>query len=393
MNNKVQIYKIPQLNAFKMFEMRIYCAKLMILTLFCTNSLVAQKNAQQIKPISTVCIDAGHGGKDPGCHGASVNEKKVCLSMALKLGAQIKKAYPEIKVLYTRDKDVFVELDERAKFANRNKADLFICIHANAAGSGSAKGTETYVLGLHRTNAQEKIMQRENSSIYLEDDKGEKYKNFNMTPDAIIAKQLQLAIYLDQSISFASKLQGEFKSIERYDRGVKQAGFIVLYKTTMPSVLIETGFLTNLSDETFLKKSENQDKMATAMFKAFKKYKNELEGIQAHTKGVTKKKEDDLANKEKEVKKEDGKIQFSVQIETSGKKVSLTTSRFKGLDVFEYRQDNFYKYAIGEFMNDYKAANNYKNKMREKGFQHAFVIAFQKGKRIPLDRALKIIKK
>ena len=125
-----------------------------------------------------VVIDAGHGGKDPGCNGAHSNEKTVCLNMALALGDLIKKNYPEIKVVYTRDKDVFVELDERAKSANRNNADLFICIHANSAGP-AAYGAETYVLGLHRTESQQKIAERENSTIYLEDDGGEKYKGFD----------------------------------------------------------------------------------------------------------------------------------------------------------------------------------------------------------------------
>ncbi len=134
--------------------------------------------------IRTVVIDAGHGGKDPGCHGASSQEKSVCLSMALELGRSIKKNFPEVKVVYTRDKDVFIELDERARIANKANADLFICIHANSA-SATAFGTETYVLGLHRTDAQAKIADRENSTIYLEADKGEKYKDFDLSPDAL----------------------------------------------------------------------------------------------------------------------------------------------------------------------------------------------------------------
>ena len=202
-----------------------------------------QSDDLSLSTINKVVIDAGHGGKDPGCHGESAYEKHVCLSMALMLGSMIEDRYPEIEVLYTRKTDVFVELAERAKIANRNDADLFICIHANAA-SPQAYGTETYVLGLHRTDAQQRVAERENSTIHLEDDKGEKYKDFDLSPDAIIARQLQLSVFLDQSINFASKLQKEFKAIGRYNRGVKQAGFLVLYKTTMPSVLIETGFLT-----------------------------------------------------------------------------------------------------------------------------------------------------
>lgn len=268
----MQSYKNREIGQYKL------CLSLYIFVVFMFLSFFSITQGSDQGAIKTICIDAGHGGKDPGCHGASANEKAVCLSMALKLGAKIKSAFPLINVVYTRDKDVFVELDERAKIANRNKADLFICIHANA-GASNAYGTETYVLGLHKTDAQQQIADRENSTIYLENDKGFKYKDFDLSPDAIIGRQLQLSVFLDHSINFASKLQTEFKRLGRYDRGVKQAGFVVLFKTTMPSVLIETGFLTNKNDETFLKEDGNQDKMAQAMFEAFQKYKKELEGV------------------------------------------------------------------------------------------------------------------
>ena len=226
--------------------------------------------------IKTVVIDAGHGGKDPGCHGESALEKQVCLSMALKLGEAIKSKYPNVNVIFTRDKDVFVELDDRAKIANKNKADLFICIHANSAAE-AAFGTETYVLGLHKTEAQKQIAERENSTIYLEDDKGAKYKDFDLSPDAIIARQLQLSVFLDQSINFASKLQAEFKKIGRSDRGVRQAGFLVLWKTSMPASLIEIGYLSNSEDEKLLSSKEGQTNIANAIADALKKYKQEIE--------------------------------------------------------------------------------------------------------------------
>ncbi|AEA45358.1 cell wall hydrolase/autolysin [Fluviicola taffensis DSM 16823] len=349
------------------------------------------KKTTVIKPqgtIRTVVIDAGHGGKDPGCHGSSAHEKNVCLSMALELGRKIKEGYPEIKVVFTRDKDVFVELDDRAKIANKANADLFICIHANSA-SPSASGTETYVLGLHKTDAQAKIADRENSTIYLEADKGEKYKDFDMSPDAIIARQLQLSLFLDQSIVFADKLQGEFKAIGRYDRGVKQAGFLVLYKTTMPSVLIETGFLTNKEEEKFLADSTGQKKMAGAMFTAFEKYKAELEGVDYKTRGPQPNNNIPL------VEKNEGKDQivFRVQIETSESKINSNSARFKKHNVFEYQQDKLYKYTVGEFVNDFAAANSYKNEIRQKDFPHAFVVAFQNGERISLEKAIKLAEK
>lgn len=369
------------------------CAIIIVFVCFLNTNAWAQKDELSLQTIRTVCIDAGHGGKDPGCHGASANEKTVCLNIALKLGKKIQETFPGIKVVYTRDKDVFVELDERAKIANKSKADLFICIHANSASPG-AYGAETYVLGLHRTESQQKIAERENSTIYLEADGGQKYKDFDLSPDALIARQLQLAIYLDQSISFASKLQGEFKKLGRFDRGVKQAGFLVLYKTTMPSVLIESGFLTNPDEEKFLADTASQTKMAEAMFVAFQKYKNELEGVD-EMKGVKptvpfNPQSGTTAPTGNEVSEN---VYFRVQIETSDSKVSLTSSRFKGVEVQEYQQDKLYKYTSGNFENDFEAANKYKNAMREKGFQHAFVVAFLNGERIPLDKAMKLAKK
>ena len=353
--------------------------------------------------IKTICIDAGHGGKDPGCHGSSANEKTVCLQIALLLGSKIKEAYPNINVIYTRDTDVFVELDDRAKIANRNNADLFICIHANSA-SPAAYGTETFVLGLHRAESQQKIADRENSTIYLEDDKGAKYKDFDMSPDAIIARQLQLSIFLDHSINFASKLQTEFKAIGRYDRGVKQAGFLVLYKTTMPSVLIETGFLTNANDEAFLKNPESQNKMANAMFEAFKSYKLDLEGVdiikndkKTTTPTMTKNNENASQNENSiVVQTTTGKkssIIFKVQLETSDKKLSLNSQKYAGIKVEEEKDGLVYKYITGNFEGDFESANNLKNEMRKKGFLNSFVFALENGVRIPLDQGLNKIKK
>ena len=352
------------------------------------SSVNAQEDELSIGTIKTIVIDAGHGGKDPGCHGASAQEKHVCLSMALMLGAKINKYYPDINVIYTRDTDVFVELGERAKIANRNNADLFICIHANAA-SASAYGTETYVLGLHRTESQQSVAVRENSIIHLEDDGGAKYKSFDMSPDAIIARQIQLSVFLDQSINFASKLQTEFTSIGRHNRGVKQAGFLVLYKTTMPSVLIETGFLTNPKEEKFLADSTTQNQMAGSMFTAFKKYKNELEGIDEQT--VNENPAETTIVIVDEVTSTD--IVFRVQIETSESKISLTDYKFKGNTIYEYNQNGLYKYTVGSFVNNFNAASKMKTEMRANGFEHAFVVGFLGGERINLQKAINLAEK
>ncbi|MBI1835652.1 MAG: N-acetylmuramoyl-L-alanine amidase [Flavobacteriia bacterium] len=361
---------------------------ILIFAFFSNNFLWSQEDG--LSKIKTVVIDAGHGGKDPGCHGKSALEKQVCLSMALKLGEAIKTKYPSINVIYTRDKDVFVELDDRAKIANKNNADLFICIHANSAAE-AAYGTETYVLGLHKTEAQKQIAERENAAIYLEDDKGAKYKDFDLSPDAIIARQLQLSVFLDQSITFASKLQGEFKKIGRSDRGVRQAGFLVLYKTTMPSVLIETGFLTNHEEEKFLNDTLSQRKMANAMFTAFEKYKNEIEGVSISNTNNNDVK--NIPNDQNTAIVKNNTVIFKVQIETSDSKIPTTDARFKGFDVSEYQQNNLYKYTVGSFENNEAAANKLKNELREKGFQHAFVVAFLNGERINLEKAIKLAEK
>jgi N-acetylmuramoyl-L-alanine amidase len=385
--------------------MNMHCAKLPILREYKKNdfllkllvflfavftcSILSPLHSQQIK---TVVIDAGHGGKDPGCHGNFAFEKEVCLSMALKLGSLIKAKYPEIKIIYTRDKDVFVELIERANIANRAKADLFICIHANAEQTKVAYGTETYVLGLHRTEAQQRVAERENSIIALEDDKGAKYKEIDLSTDAIIIRQLQLKVFLDHSILFAEKLQKEFKKFGRYDRGVKQAGFLVLYKTTMPSVLIETGFLTNSNEEKFLGNTTGQSNMAALMFNAFENYRNQIEN-----KIADKIEEKDILLKEpvtslNTISKDSSGLVFRVQVETWDQRRDNSYSLFKGYEVFEYEQDNLFKYCIGNFSN-YQMAKNNKIDLIKKGFQNAFLVAFLNGERISIEKAIKLAEK
>jgi N-acetylmuramoyl-L-alanine amidase len=194
--------------------------------------------------LKTVVIDAGHGGHDHGCSGSSNKEKTVALNLALKLGALIEKNYPDVKVVYTRKTDVFVELYERAAIANRNNADLFICIHCNANPSSSPSGTETYVMGLHKTEANLNVAKRENDVILMEDDYSQHYDGFDPNnPASHIIFSLNQHAFMEQSILFASSVEKYFKTnSNRSSRGVKQAGFLVLWKTAMPSVLIETGF-------------------------------------------------------------------------------------------------------------------------------------------------------
>ena len=399
----------------KLSILRMYKGNAMRTFLFVMLAFSGVTVLQAQKSIETVVIDAGHGGKDPGCHGKFSKEKHVCLSMALKLGALIKKKYPELKVIYTRETDVFVELGERANIANKARADLFICIHANAA-SPAAYGTETYVLGLHRSESQQKVASRENSIIELEEDGGAQYKNFDLSPDAIIAKRLQLSVFLDHAIMFAQYLQAEFKKLGRRDRGVKQAGFMVLYKTTMPSVLIETGFLTNPSEEIFIGKETGQNKMANAMLAAFEKYKRNIEGkelstpIEAENKNISEEKPVEKVLEKNKLKEEsknstfiskvieaedkNTRLNFRVQILSLNAKINADSPRLKGeKDTFEYRQGGLYKYCTKGFGKDLKSAVKYKVQMREKGFQGAFVVAFLDGERIGIEKAINLVEK
>ncbi len=246
-----------------------------LLVLFGLTSAGPAKDSYKIK---TVVIDAGHGGHDSGCLGASAKEKFVALDIALKLGKLIETQYPDIKVIYTRKTDVFIPLHERANIANRAHADLFICIHLNSGGKG-AYGSETYVMGNHKSEDNLEVAKRENAAILLEDDYQKRYDGFDPnSPEANIIFSLYQSQFMNQSLMLASNIQEEFSDYAgRYNRGVKQAGFLVLYKTAMPAVLIECGFLTHEPEEKFLAADKGQSLMASSIFRAFKEYKLDME--------------------------------------------------------------------------------------------------------------------
>lgn len=230
--------------------------------------------------LRTVVLDAGHGGKDPGTHGRYVKEKTINLDLILQLGRKIKENHPNVRVIYTRSSDHFVDLFERGAIANRNRADLFISIHCNASPSSSrVYGTETYTLGLHRTQSNLDVARRENAVILQEKNYQQTYKGFDPnSPLATIMLANYQHAFIASSINFAEKLERSFRSnANRKSNGVKQAGFIVLWKTTMPSVLIESGYLTNREEEDYLRSDEGQDEMTDAIYKAFLRYKEEIE--------------------------------------------------------------------------------------------------------------------
>ncbi len=362
----------------------------------------------QAHKIKRVVIDAGHGGHDPGCSGSKTKEKDVALAIALKLGGYIEKNFPDVKVTYTRKTDVFVELFKRAQIANDLKADLFISIHCNASPSKNPYGTETYVMGLYKSQANLSVAQKENASILMEDSYAKNYDGFDPnSTEAYIIFSLYQNAYMDQSLSFATKVQKQMKEkIGLYDRGVKQAGFLVLWKTAMPSILMETGFLSNLKDEEFLSSTKGQEYIATGLYRAFKEYKNEVEGNTGDTidKDVPQIKDttayelmnNDSINSVKDSVKEINpkkEILFKVQFATSSSKKSLTSPDFKGLkDVQEYFQNGLYKYVSGN-EKTFESSLLLLNKIHDLGFKDAFVVAFLNGERISPQEAVKLIKK
>ena len=230
--------------------------------------------------LKTIVIDAGHGGKDPGCKGQKSLEANIALNVALELGKIINENLPDINILYTRDSDKFVELHDRARLANKNNAHLFISIHCNA-GPSSIYGTETYTMGLHTSEKNLEVAQRENSVILKEENYLEKYDGFDPnSPTAYILFANFQNAYLKNSLSFAQKVETQFETlVGRKSRGVLQAGFLVLWKTTMPSVLIEIGYLTNSDEEDFLDKPMGQNYIASGIYNALKEYKEELESM------------------------------------------------------------------------------------------------------------------
>lgn len=397
------------------------------------------------KGIKTIVIDAGHGGHDSGCLGKNSQEKHIALKVALSLGSKINKKYPEIKIIYTRKTDVFVPLHKRANLANKHAADLFISIHCNATSTSSVFGTETFVMGLHKNDANLSVAKRENDVILKEDDHEDHYDGFDPnSPISHIVFQMYQNAYLAQSIHFASLVQEELKKLGKKNRGVKQAGFLVLYKTYMPSVLIETGFLTNLDEEQLLNSKKGQEEISTSIFNAFVSYStgidkhldneinitSETENIKAKTsekvKDISIKNNDsnihsqpesvkDSSTKKvnPEIKKSQANnskgekvnytpdsaikkyhpIYFCIQVASSSNRIQMDDNQFKNIaDLREVKVNDRYKYLTGVYA-DFNTAINWQIAIRNIGFKDAFIIAFNESKQISLSDAKQLLQK
>ncbi|MGQ1783909.1 MULTISPECIES: N-acetylmuramoyl-L-alanine amidase family protein [unclassified Saccharicrinis] len=336
--------------------------------------------AQSTGKLKKVVIDAGHGGKDPGAHGKFSKEKDVVLAVALKLGNYIEKYLPEVEVVYTRKKDVFIPLNERAAIANKSDANLFISIHANYISNPRIIGTETFALGLHRTDDNLEVAKKENSVITLEDDYSITYEDFDPNlAESYIIFELYQNIYLDQSLEMARLVQEQFgKRVGRRNRGVKQAGFLVLREIAMPGILVELGFLSNSNEERYLSSNEGQALLASGIFRAFRDYKKQFDA--KNNLGVP--------TQMNVVKEETPEIIYRIQVASSKKKIKPGSSIYRKFDdVFEYQDGNMYKYAIGK-SNSFDEISQ-ENLVVKKKIKDCFVIAFEDGKRISVSEARK----
>ena len=354
----------------------------------------------------TVVIDAGHGGKDPGAVSANgkLREKDITLKVSLMVGESIKKNHPEVKVLYTRKTDVFVGLNDRARMANKADADLFISIHVNAAENRSAKGAETFTLGVEadRTKRNLDIAKRENGVILYEENHEKTYANFNPnSPESYIIFEFMQSEFVKESIHIAQYVQENFANdANRLDRGVRQAGFLVLNATSMPSILVELGYISNAEESKYLASDAAQKRLSNCISKAFDSYYADLmklngtqhaEVVSPVTSAVNEVEgavaEDSIIV---EPAKDDAPV-FKVQFLSSSKKLAKGDSAFKGLAPVEHYYDRgLYKYTYGASA-DYNEILRIKRKVNEK-FKDAFIVAFVKGERIDTQKAIAMFK-
>ena len=367
------------------FDTKITLAIVVIFSfLFLTTTLVYSQDKKFI-----VVLDAGHGGNDPGNIGNGYREKTIALKVVKEIRNELQKIN-DIKVILTRDKDVLINLWKRGEIANKAKADLFVSIHCDSHSS-NAYGAGTFVLGLHANKRNFDVAKRENAVISLEDNYRERYKGFDPnSEESVLGLTLLQEENLDKSFLLAADIQQNFsKALKRKNRGVKQAGFVVLHQTYMPSVLIELGFLTNKNEGKFLNSKSGQQKMAKEIARSIKKYYNQLKlntvavndqiSIENTKVDATIRDEDKL----------DEEVVFKIQIASSKNKIQLKSYNFKGLkNVQSVKVGSYYKYYFGVTTN-YNKVKNSLLKAKSKGYSDAYIAAFKKGKKVSLTEVLK----
>lgn len=343
--------------------------------------------------VNKVVIDAGHGGKDPGNLGTgrySTNEKDVTLDVALKLGAYIKENMPDVEVIYTRDKDFFPELYERTALANREKADLFISIHCDAFSDPQAYGCSSFVVGMNH-GKHSRVAIKENPVIDSEEDKIN-YGNFDIqSPEYQIEVSLYQKMYEKNSLSLADKIQTQFRErVSRRDRGIKREPLYVTSRVAMPSVLVELGFLTNPKEEDFLNSEQGKTYMASALYRAFKEYKAEQEGVVQDLKELQGFVSNVSTNQKDSSLIENQETCFSVQVFSSSNK--LKKNQLKGLDnSFYIVENNSYKYFSGRFTS-IEAVKEHKKKLLSEGFKDCFLVGIHNNHKIDVFEAMELLK-
>ena len=378
----VRVFKyLLGMKSVQHYTLNILLAGFCLLPNHATTSI--QTDSSQDKPF-VVVLDAGHGGKDSGNRGNGYYEKKIALNIILQIG-KILEMKPNIKVIYTRKTDVFVDLIERARIANRADADLFISVHCDAHTS-QAYGAGTFVLGLHANQRNFEVAKKENSVIFYEENYEENYDGFDPNnPESVIGLTLMQETYLNQSITAADAIQKSFvANLNRKDRTVKQAGFVVLKYTYMPSVLVETGFLTNSKEGAYLNSSKGKLEMAQAISKAIINYKNSLSSSINTLSSIG----ETVVEEKKEAAATSNEVIFKIQIAASSKKLESKAYNFKGLSpISREKEKELYRYYYSE-TTSYEKAKKLKKKAKRKGYKHAFIVAFKENKKIKLSTVI-----
>ena len=341
--------------------------------------------------LRTIVIDPGHGGKDPGTMGTkryTKYEKDIALSVSLKLGDYISNSFPETKVIYTRKNDVFLELNERTRIANKSNADIFISIHCDGFTNSKAYGASVFVMGMSKLKANLDVAMRENAAIYLEDNYKQKYDGFDpKSAESYIVFSLMQNTYLDQSLQLAEFVEEQFAYIaNRKSRGIKQAPFYVISRTNMPSILVECGFLTNPKEEDYLQTEKGQNQIALSIFEAVKNYKLSLESSFTENNLID---SNNLKNKI-ENNLNHNKVIYKVQIATNLTSI-LKDNKFNDIKVEEKVVNGIYKYYVGN-STDKTIIDEVKTDLINNGFKDSFVVAFYNGKRISTKDALNLQK-